>query len=62
MGFMIIEEPIRETTEIPDHRNPSVLAAVVDDQLDGASQLPRLRLEPLGLVERHQRIGVAMID
>ena len=39
-----------------------MLAAVVNHQFHGAALLPGLRLKPLGLIQRHQRIGVAVVD
>jgi hypothetical protein len=55
-------KPIRELPDVADHAPPAMLSTVMNDQLYLAAQLLCLGLESLGLVQRHQRIGIELAD
>ena len=55
-------EPVGELDDVQRHGQPAVGAARVDDQLDGASEFAGPGSETLGLIERHERVGVPVIN
>ena len=55
-------EPGGKMDNIPDHREPPMLAPAVDNQLHYLAQSLGEIDVSFGLVERDQRVGITMID
>ena len=55
-------KPVRDTDQVLTHIGPAVRSAFLDDQLGLDSGCLQLVEDQLGLLYRHQHIGVAMDD
>jgi hypothetical protein len=55
-------EPVGEVVDVPEHGEPSVLSTRVNDQFNGRADLPGAGLVPLGLVERHEGVGIPVVN
>ena len=62
LAAQMLIKPVGEPPDVPRHRQPAVLATVMDLDLDCVSLGASGGLKPLGLFQRDQRVGVAMID
>lgn len=55
-------KPIRKSADIPEHGEPAVVAAGMNDEIHGASEFAGFDLVTLGLVQGDKGIGVAVVD
>jgi hypothetical protein len=62
LRLQISVEPAGELADIPEHGEPAVLFAVPDHQPDRAAGLADAGHKPLGLLQRHQGIGITVED
>lgn len=58
----MLVEPLRKVANVPQHSEPTMVPARMNDQFYVRPLADRLRPIPLGLLERDQRVGISMIN
>ena len=58
--FQMLIKPVGEADDVQKHRRPAVPLPGADLEADFAAQFLGLGDESLGLINRHQRVGIAM--